>query len=322
MRFTSQAQEDVLWQSLAVFWLAGSLLAWSAAALTPGRTVLDGGSLTIIALLVVGVSHSLRLPVLTASAHTPLLADHVVWLLAWMANLNWLGCLLLRSDSLLEALPALLLFCASECWLLHRVYCVACLPWLRQPLHDYRLRMAKLVGSSQPLASSDAPSRVTSDAVQPTGMAIEQPGSREQPGREMPADAQAVDRETPAQGLLRRSCDGVDEQGQRFASGEVRVEFDADQLSAEVVLGFVPAFGSRPNIELDILADERAEAQDAPECQFNIVTCTPAGARISLKRSPTRQPASLWLLWYASYTVETAGTTQLGPLSGLHDALP
>ncbi len=111
--------------------------------------------------------------------------------------------------------------------------------------------------------------------------------------------------------LARRCIEGRDELGQRYMSGEVRVELQPELVMETVVVGFCPPFSQPPLVELEY---ESTDAEQ--EFELKVVNVSPMGMRVHVRRPRSPSPASLLLLWYA---VEPSTAPQPGPLA---DSLP
>ncbi|MCA9132642.1 MAG: hypothetical protein KDA45_05795, partial [Planctomycetales bacterium] len=217
----------------------------------------------------------------TAAQATPeplaLAVDHWSWWLSCLASVNWLGFFLLSSPRVWETLPALLLIVLPEVWWQRRMLRSGRLPWLSLGFRAvggmvHWPRTGETGGVSWPYPAAGT---ATLSGTAGTGTAaggLLSPADGECPPVVDEALTEELDEELEealnrglngelngaveneaAEGLdehlQRRTVEGIDEQGQRFLSGEVRVNLLGDQQVETVVIGFCPAFAGEPEVD-------------------------------------------------------------------------
>ncbi len=302
MRHTSDKQETSLWIALAAVWLTTSLLAWLAALFgIVSVPTISGDKLILLACLLGGGSLALRLPILTSQPKTTCFTNQIVWLLTLAANVNWLGCLCLRAEGWLDTLLSALVLLAGEVWVHRKVDRQGCLPDICKSLsvfHPTKWFSAKAANA-------------TTSAF---GQIEVQDGYSESP-----SELGQFERQTFA---------GLDEAGEPYLSGDIRVALEPLQTTASIVVAFSPTFDGTPVVEFESEvegstlvagADDRERIANEPilsaagsasagELVVQLTTCTPAGMRIGLRRSAAagaKRQAYL-LRWYASLPPEGA----------------
>jgi hypothetical protein len=238
-------------------WLAG-LAVWATGAaagcLLAVATVepaLLHWQVLALAVIVSLVSLGLRLPVMLAHCPDREWLVHALWMLAAFAQINWAGFLAARSASGTIAAEAILICLGLEVWLLMRFVARGRLPWLQQ----------LFLGNAN--REGEAPAEL---------------GNREDDDEEL--------------GEIRREVvDGIDENGQRYLSGSVRVQFDAQQRSEGFVLSFCPAFESVASVELE------CESEDVTA---KVEHATETGARIVVRRQSIEDAKIVTVDWFAT----------------------
>jgi hypothetical protein len=258
-RFVNDSQENRLWLGLSGLWALGGLLAWFVAAGSQASWIVTSSWLVLFASLTCAVSAALRLPILSQSPSASVRADHTVWLLSSVANINWLGFFVLQAPDWPDALPVLMIWMIGEVWFHTAATRLDALPWLREAWVALHKQLASL-GADQPLRSE------VHQPVNPHRL-LESNGCVE-----------------------RRVVEGHDEQGRRYLSGEICVRLTADQPSETIVVGFSPAFAGAPEVDVDCEADD---------VEVRLIHCTPTGMRIGIRALSGHEPLDLALQWFA-----------------------
>jgi len=323
VRHTSGKQETSIWIALAAVWLSASLLAWLATMVgMVSVPSISGDKLILLATLVTGISLSLRLPILTERPITTCFTNQLVWLLTLAANMNWFGCLCLRAEGWLDALPAAVILAAGEVWVHRKVNLQGCLPEVCASLSVLRPGKWFTAMASSAFENLFRDQHLQNKHLQ--NAELENPSALGQ--------------------FQRQTFAGVDEEGQPYCSGDIRVELEPLQTTASLVVAFSPTFAGMPVVELEsevesagdmdgaLSSEEGANAtflMDAnaaastEELAVQVTTCTPAGMRINLRRSATAAAKrNVYIVrWYASLPPE--GAQSLGNLdTSTHPALP
>ena len=274
MPITSR-EEKLIWLLLSACWAVGGFIGWLASLLVDSEPV-SLGVLFLASILIAAISLALRLPILTDTPHGDQLSDHLAVLLGYAAAINWGGCLVLHASTLAQAVLALLVIILGEIWIHCQFYFDDCLTWFRfRPRFGSEcesersdIEWADIGGDedSRPLCIDDDPSE-----------------------RTVPHSQSAIDSRT-----VRTSVEGLNADGHRYLSGEIRLEFSPRQTDEDVVIGFCPAFNGEPEVDFE-LTDERVSAR--------LLHCTPAGMKLSVRRASGRsketEDLSFELHWYA-----------------------
>ncbi len=297
---TYNDQQNQLWIYLAICWWLGSLFAWLSTWLGgidgAGELAMTDSSLTFSGLLVVGASLALRLPVLTPQQKTSSMEDHFVWLLCLTANVNWLGYLWLKSGSMPAMTPALVVGIAAECWLWKQAEKVDCIRSLRQSLRSIRsvslgyLSSGGTWNQSHQAAGNTAEAAAGEIGLEPfvQTMTNQAPPSADLSSTSIEANEIEA---TESDGSVNRTMeDGFDPTGRRYLAGEIFIQWQPDQKTQQVVVGFVPAFAGVPEVEFEL---------DSSDCSAQIVNCTPVGLRFQLRRGQGSEELKNALSWYA-----------------------
>jgi hypothetical protein len=349
VRHTSDKEETAVWIVLSAVWFIASFSAWLAALSGMVSTdTISGDKLILLACLLGGVSLALRLPVLTSTPVTTCFTNQIVWLLTLAANVNWLGCLSLRAESWFDALPAVVALVAGEVWVHRRVDRQACLPDVCASLAALRPsfwlptnRTQSVDGPPPKLTEhfdlpkmSAAFASVDSAVLVPTRQVGTATGRDE--ARETAESTESVE----STEWLRQTFAGIDDAGQPYLSGEIRVELEPMQTTASIVVAFSPAFAGTPLVELEsellesemlesaadeaaefgsahqtdragersLLAENNNSDASAEELIVQLTTCTPAGMRLALRRSAAAAASRriYMLRWYASLSSDAA----------------
>jgi hypothetical protein len=272
----TQPQQREMWIYLAITWWIGSLAAWLMAWFADSTTQNDDSAITAAALLVLGVSACLRLPVLTVQTPTSSLEDHFVWLLAVSANINWIGFFGLQAETITSAVPALLVAISIEVWLLNEVRKTNCLVWARHEISRLagfarnRFQVENQISSPPLEANSEIDQELEACCLEPKSELGQEEDSAEQR-------------------VYRTIEDGIDPTGRRYLAGEINLDWLPNQQTQMVVVGFTPAFNGDPEVEIEV------------NCEFSsaqVVNRTPTGMRIQVKRTSKDGERSN-LSWYA-----------------------
>ena len=265
--------QNVLWVCMALLWWLGSLLAWLCfytqswivvTSKTWSDPALNSGLLTGCGLFVLLVSATLRLPAITESTNSSRIQNLLVWFLCLGANVNWLGMLCLRAETLWPLIPLLGLAVAGEYWLVS---------------YGDLTQLSNGAGSGQILNKFRLRAEHT---IEPSG------GARDQADSSPPNVEDIVD---PAEGcVLRTMLDQVRKDGCRHVSGEIFVSWDQGQKSQVLVVGFVPALQRVPEVEFET---------DCSQTTTRCLNCTECGFRVEIKRQGSLIANEGMLAWSA-----------------------
>ena len=272
-RYINELQENAVWLCSAATWSIGGLVAWLTA--VNSQTVWIGSSsgLTLLAILAAAISGAVRLPILSSPPKTTQRSDHAVWLMSTFASVNWLGFLMLQAPQWSDVWPVAMIVLLGEGWFHATAWRCNALPWLRENFFSVLNPLSQL-------------------------------GS--EPDKRPPVEGNRVDSDEQIQ---RRMVDGIDEQGRRYLSGEIRIAMEAGQTTESIVVSFTPAFSGAPEVDFDC----ETEGVDV-----HLVNLSPAGMRLGIRRSTGTDPIDFSLPWYAA-------EVELGDVSAdavVHRALP
>ncbi|MFO0942120.1 MAG: hypothetical protein U0930_15385 [Pirellulales bacterium] len=301
---TYNDQQNQLWIYLAICWWIGSLFAWMSSWIDGELNPMLDSSLTFSALLVVSASLALRLPVLTPQPKTSSMEDHFVWILCLTANVNWFGYFGLKCSAFSAITPAIVIGVLAEIWLWSQAAKNDCVGsfrcWAREALQKSVRYFS--IGFS-PL--KDSRSEVQTDAVD-TSQEESSPLNAGFVKPPVSNEAACADEDsTPALSSLQQSVledetqmnqvrstmeDGVDPTGRRYLAGEIVIQWQPDQRTQYLVVGFVPAFTGLPEVDFEL---------DSLDCSAQVVNCTPVGLRFQLRRSQAGSQSEGVLSWYA-----------------------
>ena len=260
-------------------WLAG-LVAWSVGAAVACffavetiEPVLPHWQVLALAVAVSLVSLGLRLPVLLLSCSDRAWLVHAVWMFALFAQINWAGFLAARSSSGTIAAEAMLICLGLEAWMLVRAIGRGELPWLQQFISGTAM--------------------VETAEIQLENTAHLKPAIGELPNEV----------EDEEDGDIRREyVDGIDENGQRYVSGSVRVHLHEQQRTETFALSFCPALDGVAEVELE------CESEDATA---KVENATETGARITVRRTQVGEDAFITVAWFATASQTSAQSVNL-----------
>jgi|694.fasta_scaffold00666_21 hypothetical protein len=274
-----------LWIALAVVWWLSGLILW----LVNWIIVRESYS-SLVTLLstifILSISSLLRLPSVLRVLGASESEKHLVWLLCLGANVNWLGAMALCSGNVW--------------WLVLIAGCGLLAEWLhyRQSAEGpefWRSFFTATVRQAQSLAGRSAvptaPMERTEDATAQQdrgifGVVQEQA---------VAAECGTLDA-SPCQ-VRRTMQDGTDEDGHRYLSGEIFVDWQAGQRILNLTVAFVPAFAEVPRFEFEI---------DADLCEVRCIHCSQSGMRLTLRRKGQLDASQVCLAWYASQGEDNA----------------
>lgn len=249
-------------------WLAG-LVAWSVGAavacffaVATIEPVLPHSQVLALAVAVSLVSLGLRLPVLLTSCADRVWLVHAVWMFALFAQINWAGFLAARSSSGTIAAEAMLICLGFEAWLLVRAVARGELPWLQQFFSGNAMGETAEIQRENVAPIKHAMGELTDEA----------------------------DEDEDAD-ISREYVDGIDENGQRYVSGSVRVRLHEQQRTETFALSFCPALDGIAQVELE------CESEDATA---KVENATETGARITVRRTQIGEAASITVAWFAT----------------------
>lgn len=272
-RYVNELQENAVWLCSAATWSIGGLVAWLTAVNSPTTWIGSSSGLTLLATLAAAISIAVRLPILSSPPNTTQRSDHAVWLMSTFASINWLGFLMLQAPQSSDVWPLAMIILLGEGWFHATAWRYNSLPWLRENLFSH------INSLSQIGVSSDKRPLVERNRID--------------------ADGQ----------IQRCMVDGIDEQGRRYLSGEIRIAMEAGQTAESFVVSFTPAFAGAPEVDFDC----ETEGVDV-----QLVNLSPAGMRLGIRRSTAAEPIDFSLPWYAA-------EVELGDVSAdavVHRVLP
>jgi hypothetical protein len=238
----------------------------------------------LFASLTCAVSAALRLQILSQSPPTSLRADHAVWFLSSLANVNWLGFFILQAPGWPDTLPVLLIWLIGEVWFHTAATRLGRLPWLREGLGTLFKQLGSL-GADQPIVPA------AHKPVSPH-RPMDESGSAESGSAESGSDKSGSDKSgsDKSGSVERRLVAGHDEQGRRYLSGEIYVRLTSDKPSETLVVGFSPAFAGVPEVDVECEADD---------VEVRLIQRTPTGMRIGIRAISLLEPLDLALQWFA-----------------------
>ena len=302
MTYASKREEDLIWIVLASVWAAGGLIAWCVSWIGSSEPV-EGSTLAFLALVVAAIGVALRLPVITGTPHQDKFYDQIVFLLGAAATFNWVGCLLLHSQTLQDAIPTLLVVGFAEFWITRSCAFQECCPWqsdvgaiASSVVRDVLSSGRQVDRTKESLASGFLQNPDSTAQPVEGGLAMHPPDSAEM----------TRDSVSSSQGdtVSRRLVDGHDDEGRRYMSGDVKFTLDVGQTSEEIVIGFCPAFSQEPETDFEL---------DHEQLDARLVNCTPVGMRVAVRRiggsSRSTMPVAAQLQWYAVQLAPTQLTS-------------
>ncbi|MCA9128885.1 MAG: NADH-quinone oxidoreductase subunit K [Planctomycetales bacterium] len=272
---------------VAAIWCLGCLLFWCWAVLSQASPI-ESSALTALALAAVFVSLAIRFPLLRPEPVLLPTTMQCIELMGVAANLNLLGWLTLRADSIQAALPALIVVAMAELAMQLLVrYRLGFWPCMTRT--TARWFAEGIVKDNTPPAKTDHVALAAVDVAPSTW-------SEKSTWPEKIVDA-TVSPQSLGIGEIRRTTEGRDDSGQRFLAGEILVELATDQRAETVLVGFCPAFRDTPHVELECEVDG---------VDVRIASCTAIGMRIALKCSRQCSESEFLLNWYATEEAELA----------------
>lgn len=281
-RYITDYQQHVSWLCLTTIWAVCGLVACVNEFSTGDRSGDAGASsslLLLCACAATGITAVLRLPILASPPKASLEADHLVWLLSCMAQINWLGFFVMRAESAFEIVPLVLAFAAGDVWFYSRARAAAVLPWLWHGLAHAQAWLLQLGVEAKPVAGAELKAnKLTAEHQAPTSLPAQTPGM-----------AVAIDADSAGR-IVRRTVEGIDEQGRRYLSGEIELDLGPEASSQVVVIPFQPAFVGAPEVDFECAADQ---------VEMQLSNCTPQGMRLNVRRTARGEPATIALQWYA-----------------------
>ena len=218
-------KDNAIWLGATVTWAALAVLSWLLSWFSPGIQF-SSSYATVLALMIAALGIGLRLPLADRKATVSPDNAQLVWLLCLAASINWLGYLQLRSGSAGAVLPALVILVTAELWLVYRAL-PAQLPWTAAWMLQLRERWEYWNGTL-PLEDHSAQGKEAFDQVEFNVISDDSDvidlEESSWPQVE-PTSGQDVPSMDPFQDplLTRTSCDGADENGLRYASGDGQV---------------------------------------------------------------------------------------------------
>lgn len=287
---------DFFW--LCTAWAGVALLAWIYSLTNTVTGALSTSTITLLALVFAAVGYWLRRKAIIQHTVAPSLVNtndpatsselddnsavqgsrqHLIgiaMMLGLAASVNWFGCLVLQSSTLLEMIPALVIFTVSE---------------LALDL-DQHLRLPSLLNpnsTSQQVSEHDGTLAAEAETIESETKLADITLAEE------PAQTEDLECESLAntEGAVRNTIEQFDLSGKRSLSGFICTNFASDQKKQELVVAFCPPFNNQPEVEFEP-DDERVEAK--------LVNCTPIGARFLLRKTEADESFSCRLEWYAT----------------------
>lgn len=268
-------------------WLAG-LAVWTVGAaagcllaVATNEPSLPHWQVLALAVAVSLVSLGLRLPVMLSHCPGRIWLVHSVWMLAFFSQINWAGFLAARSSSITIAAEAILICLGLEAWLLAMFVSRGRLPWIQQ-----------LFSGSSDVAVNRAEKEC---------YAVDQPEIKLEQQIGKYDKSPTTDDEVSGE-VRREYVDAIDENGQRYLSGTVLVQFAPQQRTETFVLSFCPALEAIAEVELEC---------DSEEVTAKVEHATETGARILVRRTSVTEALSCAVDWYAIASQEKHHSVQL-----------
>jgi hypothetical protein len=259
-------EDQTGWLAGLAVWATGAAAGCLLAVATVEPALLHWQVLAL-AVAVSLISLGLRLPVMLAQCPERAWMVHAVWMLAFFAQINWAGFFAARSASGTIAAEAILICLGLEAWLLIVFVARGDLPWLQQLISGNATEAVGVIDESK-LKS------VLVHEQMPTHQATEADERQEQLGD-----------------IRREFVDGIDENGQRYLSGSVRVAFDSQQRTDGFVLSFCPALDGVADVELEC---------DSEDVMAKVENATETGARITVRRLGIGEVKTVTVDWFAT----------------------
>lgn len=122
---------------------------------------------------------------------------------------------------------------------------------------------------------------------------MQPPFSQDRPNNSMQAALSTVYLEEEFDQCTRATFEELEEDGQRALRGWIRFEIEPGDKTTIVTIGFVPAFFSTPEMEVE------CEVDGEQVCDAHIEHLNPCAARLLLKRSNATGLLQGKLLWHA-----------------------
>ncbi len=271
-----------LWICLLSIWWIGSLIAWTNAAISTWHFPIAQAAIFGTGLFILAVTTALRLPALTSTWAIPKRDKLLAWLLGIGANINWLGMLALRSDALFPITMVSAIAILVEMWLFQAMQ-----------TESRTSRLATIQKAVDEDNSVDGQTSAQAQGELPARSIALQSGSENVIAENDPGGDRAL--------IVRSSEDGIDEDGNRYLSGQIHTRWQLGQKAQTIIIGFTPAFRSKPFVDIEV---------DSPEFSVRCVNCTQTGIRLNIKRgvrSDSSGNGSLLenqvvatLVWYAA----------------------
>lgn len=192
------------------------------------------------------------------------------------ASANWLGYLVLNASSMLDIIPAIIIFAVAELAF----------------DFDKRLQLRSLMATGTQRLGNLSSENIVLAAEQEDRNTIAIPDDQVSQVDETPLESSSeIQLHEDDSSTVRNTIEQFDLNGRRSLSGYVNTEFANDQKKQELVVAFCPPFNNQPEIEFEP-DDERVEAK--------LVNCTPIGARFLLRKTEAEDSFSCRLEWYAT----------------------
>ncbi len=275
-------------------WLAGAAL-WATGAATGCMLAIADTGLSLthwqvlgLAVLVSIVSLGVRLPVLLSKCKVPTGLLHAIWIFAFFAQVNWAGFLAIRAPSGMIAAEALLICLGIEAWLLFATR--ARLPWFFSLFDGFDSPASSVAASLSTPANSATQSQMNHTSKHARDSATCDTAEQKCAHEEEVGD------------IRREFVDGIDENGERYLSGLVKVYFEPNQRTEAVVLSFCPALTAPASLELEC---------DTEDATARVEHATETGARFLVRRDNVTESACVSVEWFAQASSEALQHRQL-----------
>lgn len=268
-----------------------------------------GASLAVWAILAAAVGWLLRLPFVQVDADVLDAASYVsggdsehkrratiaagILICGSVAGLNWLGCIVLKSESFLEAIPACTIILGAEFFILlqpsNRKLLTLLLPQSADHVASTTLNQLDALPNSDDTANEnlDAQTSISNSLMAASNL---EPASASL-SNSLIEDSGSEDNAAD-DAIWSRTEFGKDEEGNVFAAGTITTEILPGETSRELVLGFTPAFSHVPSIEVEL---------DVASMSVRQLNVTQTGARLLVRKpgSPSNEAVEFCLEWYA-----------------------
>lgn len=268
-----------LWIALAAVWWLGGLILWLVNWIIVRESYSTQVTLLSI-IFVLSISSLLRLPSVLRVLGASESEKHLIWLLCMGSNVNWLGAMTL---------------CSGSVWGLGLIAgCGLLVEWLhyRQSPDGsgfWRSFFAATIRQTQSLAGRSAVPTASMERTEE--LAAIQGRDLFPAGQDWSVATEPDSIDASPINVRRTMQDGTDEDGHRYNSGEIFVDWQFGQRVLNLTVAFVPAFAEVPRVAFEI---------DADLCDVRCIHCSQSGMRLTLRRKGQLDANQVCLAWYAS----------------------